>query len=109
MRALVTGSRGFVGRHLVAHLEAHGDDVITIDRHGDEPVDVTDQQAVRAAIKAASPEAVYHLAGWADVGSSWRNPHEVLRVNAVGTLNVLEACRDAGVERALAVSSADVY
>lgn len=109
MRALVTGGLGFVGRHLVAHLEAQGDDVVTVDRHGDPPVDITDAAAVRAAVEAAAPEAVYHLAGWADVGASWAHPHEVLRVNAVGTLNVLEACRHAGVDRVLSVSSADVY
>ena len=45
MRALVTGGLGFVGRHLVAHLEAQGDDVVTVDRHGDPPVDITDAAA----------------------------------------------------------------
>lgn len=109
MRALVTGGLGFVGRHLVAHLEAQGDEVVTVDRHGDVPVDITDAAAVRAAVEAAAPQAVYHLAGWADVGASWTHPHEVLEVNAVGTLNVLEACRHAGVDRVLSVSSADVY
>jgi GDP-4-dehydro-6-deoxy-D-mannose reductase len=52
---------------------------------------------------------VYHLAGWADVGGSWRDPLTVLRVNGEGTLNVLEACRAAEVDRVLAVASADVY
>lgn len=109
MRALVTGGLGFVGRHLVAHLEACGDEVITLDHHGDLPVDITDGAALTAAVASVAPEAVYHLAGWADVGASWSRPVEVLRVNAEGTLNVLEACRGAGVERVLAVASADVY
>ena len=55
------------------------------------------------------PDAVYHLAGWADVGASWDDPVGVLRVNAEGTLHVLRACTAVGVARVLAVASADVY
>ncbi|MEQ1787888.1 MAG: GDP-mannose 4,6-dehydratase, partial [Acidimicrobiales bacterium] len=62
-----------------------------------------------AAASAAAPDAVYHLAGWADVGASWGDPVAVLRVNAEGTLHVLRACTAAGVSRVLAVASADVY
>lgn len=109
MRALITGGLGFVGRHLADHLRACGDEVITIDRHTVPAVDITDRDGTFAAISDARPEAVYHLAGWADVGGSWRDPYTVLRVNGEGTLNVLEACRAAGVERVLAVASADVY
>ncbi|MGQ0832142.1 MAG: GDP-mannose 4,6-dehydratase [Microthrixaceae bacterium] len=109
MRAVVTGGLGFVGRHLVDYLRGEGDTVVTVDRHGTVPVDITDGPAIAAAIADASPEVVYHLAGWADVGSSWRDPVQVLRVNAEGTLNVLLACEAAGVQRVLAVASADVY
>jgi GDP-4-dehydro-6-deoxy-D-mannose reductase len=109
MRALITGGLGFVGRHLSDHLRAAGDDVVTLDRHSEPPVDITDPLAVATAIADAHPDAVYHLAGWADVGGSWKDPLTVLRVNAEGTLNVLEACRAAEVGRVLAVASADVY
>lgn len=98
-----------MGRHLVEHLVASGDDVATLDRHGDVSVDVTDPQAVDAAVEDARPEVVYHLAGWADVGRSWSEPMAVLKVNAEGTLNVLEAARRHGAERVVAVASADVY
>lgn len=109
MRAAVTGGLGFVGRHLVAHLEACGDEVVTIDHHGEPSVDITDAAAVDRAIADAAPEVVYHLAGWADVGASWSDPVGVLRINAEGTLNVLRACAAASVRRVLAVASADVY
>ncbi len=109
MRALVTGGLGFVGRHLTAYLHAEGDDVVTLDHHGEHPVDITDGPAVAAAIAAATPDAVYHLAGWADVGASWSDPLAVFRANAEGTLHVLRACEAAGVHRVLAVASADVY
>lgn len=107
-KALVTGSTGFVGRHLVAHLTAMGDEVSGIDRAID-GLDITDAAAVSAAIAEISPNVIYHLAGWADVGGSWKAPVEAFRANAEGTLNVLTAATDAGVERVVAVSSADVY
>jgi GDP-4-dehydro-6-deoxy-D-mannose reductase len=109
VRALVTGGLGFVGRHLVAHLRASGDDVDLIDRHGEAAVDITDAGAVGAAIARSAPDAVYHLAGWADVGGSWKHPVDAFRANAEGTLNVLLACADLGVDRVLSVGSADVY
>jgi GDP-4-dehydro-6-deoxy-D-mannose reductase len=109
MRAVVTGGLGFVGRHLVEHLRASGDDVTVVDHQGPHPVDILDGASVRAAIGDARPDAVYHLAGWADVGASWTNPAGVLRSNAEGTLHVLEAARAAGVHRVLSVASADVY
>jgi GDP-4-dehydro-6-deoxy-D-mannose reductase len=109
MRAVVTGGLGFVGRHLVAHLWASGDEVTAIDHHGDRPVDITDGPSVARAVAEMRPEAVYHLAGWADVGASWSDPLGALRVNAEGTLNVLRACEGAAVDRVLAVVSADVY
>ncbi|MDQ2649454.1 MAG: GDP-mannose 4,6-dehydratase [Actinomycetota bacterium] len=109
MRALVTGGIGFVGRHLVAHLEAAGDTVAVVDRQGEHSVDITDLTAVTQVFRELEPECVYHLAGWADVAASWNDPLAVLRVNAEGTLNVLAACRAAGVGRVLSVASADVY
>jgi GDP-4-dehydro-6-deoxy-D-mannose reductase len=108
VRALVTGAHGFVGRHLVGHLRAMGDDVAECDR-SDGSVDIVDIASVRAVLDRTRPEVVYHLAGWSDVGGSWAAPVDVFRANAEGTLNVLLACADAGVDRVLAVSSADVY
>jgi len=109
MRAVVTGGLGFVGLHLVAHLRTAGDEVTTLDRHGDHPVDILDGPALSRAISDVSPDAVYHLAGLAHVGDSWLDPVGFFRVNAEGTLNVLRACEAADVHRVLAVASADVY
>jgi GDP-4-dehydro-6-deoxy-D-mannose reductase len=109
MRAVVTGGLGFVGRHLVEHLRASGDDVVTLDHHGEHAVDITDAAAVSAAIDRADADTVFHLAGWADVGASWSDPVGAFRVNAEGTLNVLLACTAAGVQRVVSVGSADVY
>jgi GDP-4-dehydro-6-deoxy-D-mannose reductase len=106
MRALVTGAAGFVGRHLVGHLESMGDDVVAIDRH-DGP-DLLDPPALDTFVAEVAPDAVYHLAGWSDVGGSWSEPRAAFASNAVGTLNLLQACRSV-TARVLSVSSADVY
>ncbi|MGH9136843.1 MAG: GDP-mannose 4,6-dehydratase [Acidimicrobiales bacterium] len=111
MRALVTGASGFVGRHLTAHLEACGDEVVGLDRdHGPNGgADILDGEALRAELDAGRPDVVYHLAGWSDVGGSWTDPVGALRTNAEGTLNVLSACRQVPVGRVFVVTSADVY
>jgi GDP-4-dehydro-6-deoxy-D-mannose reductase len=112
MKALITGATGFVGRHLADHLAACGDDVVGTDLRASATaigLDVTDGLAVDGVLAAIAPEVVFHLAGWSDVGSSWRNPLAAFKANAEGTLNVLEAAHAHGVQRVLVVSSADVY
>lgn len=106
VRALITGSRGFVGRWLTAHLEEEGDEVIGLSSE----VDIADGAGVMAAITGARPDAVYHLAAFSSVGRSWDDPAEVFRVNALGTLRVLEAAASCDPPPAvLLVSSAEVY
>jgi GDP-4-dehydro-6-deoxy-D-mannose reductase len=107
MKALVTGAAGFVGRHLCAHLEAEGDAVVGVDR-SDGP-DLLDPDALTATLAEVAPDVVYHLGGWSDVGASWDEPLAAFEANAVGTLNLLQACVAHGAPRVLAVSSADVY
>jgi GDP-4-dehydro-6-deoxy-D-mannose reductase len=108
VRALITGVSGFVGRHLLEHLDAEGDAVEGCDRE-DGSIDINDRASIDSILRTFRPEVVYHLAGWSDVGGSWGAPEETFRANAEGTLNLLLACKDAGTERVLAVSSADVY
>jgi len=107
VKALVTGAGGFVGSALVAHLRAKGDEVVAVDRaHGP---DVTDAASVREVVGRERPDAVYHLAAVTHIGASWEAPLEVFRINTEGTLNVLSACKAAGVDRVLVVGSADEY
>ena len=107
MRVFVTGGSGFVGTHLLAHLAANGDEV-------EAPLtDVTDVDAITAALATmpgGPPEAIYHLAGQADVGRSWTDVSLTWAVNAMGTVNLLEAARAvAPAARIVVVSSAEVY
>jgi GDP-4-dehydro-6-deoxy-D-mannose reductase len=106
VRVLVTGSRGFVGKWLVDHLQGTGDTV-----HGmDAEIDVTDEVRVREAIAGWEPEALCHLAAQASVGTSWTADASTYRVNAGGTLNVLRAAMACPrPPRVLLISSSEVY
>jgi GDP-4-dehydro-6-deoxy-D-mannose reductase len=108
MKALITGGRGFVGGHLLAHLEAEGDEVVVTDRSDGGP-DLTDAAALAELVAEVAPEVVYHLAGQSDVGRSWTTPVETFRANVEGTINLLAACEASGVRRTLVIGSADVY
>ena len=106
MRSLITGGRGFVGTWLADHLRELGDEVVAIDRE----VEITDPAALLAAMSAAAPDAVYHLAALTHVGQSWEEPLQVLEVNIIGTAAVLAAARQCGTDpRVLVTSSAEVY
>jgi GDP-4-dehydro-6-deoxy-D-mannose reductase len=106
MRALITGGKGFVGQWLASHLGERGDEVAVIDLE----TDVADGAAVRRVFEDVRPDAVYHLAAMTHVGESWENPSQVLRVNVLGTAEILAAARAVRPDaRVLVVSSAEVY
>jgi GDP-4-dehydro-6-deoxy-D-mannose reductase len=106
MRAVITGAKGFVGRHLREHLELHGDEVLSLDLE----CDVTNLQSISPVIQSFEPDAIYHLAALTHVGDSWDNPEEFNRVNVEGTRNILTSAKMlAHPAKVLFVSTADVY
>jgi GDP-4-dehydro-6-deoxy-D-mannose reductase len=106
VRAFLTGGSGFVGGWLRAHLEDQGDEVVLTDAD----VDVTDGEAIAAAVVPVAPDVIYHLAALAHVGRSWADPARTFQVNALGTLQVLEAAgRCPAPPVVVVVSSAEVY
>jgi GDP-4-dehydro-6-deoxy-D-mannose reductase len=109
LKAIVTGASGFVGTHLSKHLRDEGDDILPFGPEGPGFLDVLDREGVRQAVVGSGAEALYHLAAFSSAGASFDNPVETLRVNVEGTLNVLDACREAGVNRVLVVGSAEEY
>lgn len=98
---LVTGARGFVGRHLLAEL---GDRAVAAEAN------VTDAGELGEEVRAVAPAAVVHLAALSSVGASWRGAGEVWRVNAVGTVNLLDAvAAEQPAARILFASTGEVY
>jgi nucleoside-diphosphate-sugar epimerase len=106
MRVFVTGASGFVGRVLCAQLLERGHDVSALVRRpGSEPAgtrgvagDLTDGARLTAALAAARPDCVIHLA--AEIASQ-RSAGKVRAVNVEGTARLLDACmRLAGADLA---------
>lgn len=109
MKVLITGGGGFVGTYLGAHCAEAGDQVVTVDRSGAEPLDITDREAIHASFARHRPEVVYHLAALSHVGESWSDPSGVLRVNVEGTAHVLAAAHAVGARRVVVIGSAEEY
>ncbi len=119
---LVTGGAGFIGSHLVEELVRRGRRVRVLDNlstgrranlaavadHVDfVEGDILDIAAVRTAMRCV--RRVFHQAALRSVPRSVDDPLATNRVNVEGTLNVLVAARDAGVERLVYASSSSVY
>ncbi len=108
MRALVTGSAGFAGRHLATSLAGDGIEVTGFDIR--EGCDVRDYEALRAAMDACEPDLVFHLAAMSWPGESLTDPYRCADVNVMGTLNVLEAVRHSGSHaRVLLAGTSEEY
>ena len=88
MKILITGAGGQVGRELVTVFADH--DVIPADHA---VLDVTDRDAVLAAITAIQPDAIVHAAAWTDVDACEGDAERALQVNGLGTRHVAEAAR----------------
>jgi GDP-4-dehydro-6-deoxy-D-mannose reductase len=116
VRVLVTGVSGFLGPHLARHLLARGHAVAGTylgpppELDGVELLraDLLEAPAVEAAVQAAAPEVLVHLAGLSHVGESWARMGEYFRVNFLGTEQMLRAAGRVGARFVLA-SSSEVY
>lgn len=112
-KALITGSQGFVGHYLRRELEANAYAVTGLDRR-DGPntvvVDLLDEDRVRQAIADLAPDAVFHLAGQANVAQSWQIPQKTVELNVVAAINLMEAVRASNPTcRMVMVGSSDQY
>jgi UDP-glucose 4-epimerase len=119
---LVTGGAGFIGSHLVEALLARGDTVRVLDNLSSGYLDnlaaafdriefiqgdIRDEAAVKNAV--AGVDFIFHLAGMVSVPQSMIQPLEAELANAGGTLNLLQAAGEAGVQCFVFSSTCAVY
>jgi UDP-glucose 4-epimerase len=121
MRALVTGGAGFIGSNIVDALVERGDEVTVLDdlstgkrenldsalAAGAELVeaDIRDPRGLAEIFGRVRPAAVFHLAAQIDVRKSVADPALDARVNIEGSINVLKAALESGVERVVNTST----
>lgn len=103
MEIAVTGASGFLGRALVARLEASGARARATD------LDTLDVRDAAPAAAFAGCEVVVHLAALTGVAPSLHHPDAYRRTNVAGTANVVAAAVAAGVRRLVLASSSSVY
>lgn len=121
MKVLVTGGAGFIGSHIAEYFAEAGhtvrilDNLITGFRKNIPQYkniefiegDISDSSLVEKAVTGM--DYVFHEAALVSVPLSCEIPAEAFRINTLGTLNVLQACVKAGVEKFVTASSAAVY
>lgn len=93
MKVLVTGVKGQLGYDCVNELTKRGHVAVGVDI---EEMDITDAASVNSVVKETSPDAVIHCAAWTavDAAEDEENREKVRLVNAVGTQNLADVCRD---------------
>src|SRR6266581_766542 len=121
MRVLVTGGAGFIGSHLTDALIARGDEVTVVDdlsagqsarvnEHAAlHKLSVTDAGSLTAVVGQARPGLICHLAAQISVTASVAAPAADAQANVVGTVNVLEAAREAGARVLYCSSGGALY
>lgn len=113
MKALITGSSGFIGSHLTDELEENGYEVVRCDLKKTEntvAMDIMNLEMIQGVLEKYQPDVLINMAGQANVGLSWKKPQLTVQLNTVGLINILEAVRASNPNiRVIAVGSSDEY
>ncbi|GAI29312.1 unnamed protein product, partial [marine sediment metagenome] len=107
MRVVITGSNGFIGKHIVKELLRNGYETLPIDiKNKTNPIDFT---ASDFKDHLQEGDKVLHLGAIANFHDAEVNPQLAVRTNVEGTLNVIKACMKKKVERLVHASTGSIY
>jgi NAD dependent epimerase/dehydratase len=126
-KVLITGAGGFIGSHLCelcleagadvrafVHYNSRSDwglledlDKKSLDRIEVLAGDLRDPEAIRKAVRGC--HRVFHLGALIGIPYSYQNPSDVVQTNVMGTMHVLQASLECGVERVVQTSTSEVY
>lgn len=95
MKVFVTGVKGQLGYDVVEELRRRGMEAIGVDI---EEMDITDSESVKRVITQANPDAVVHCAAYTAVDAAEDNVELCMKVNADGTRNIAEVCKDLDIK-----------
>ena len=103
MKALIIGAAGFAGGYLIRELVSAGWEVHASCLANEEikedctvhALDIMDKGQILSVVNSVMPDVIYHLAAQSSVAVSWKKPQLTAEVNVIGTINVLEALREA--------------
>jgi UDP-glucose-4-epimerase GalE len=120
MRILVTGGAGYIGSHIVRLLPTRGHDVWVYDNlsYGHRAAvpserlivaDLADRETLQKSLRDQRIDAIIHLAALAYVGESVTDPARYYQNNVIGSLQLLEAIREIGIQRLVFSSSCATY
>ena len=99
MKLFVTGAAGQLGHDIIKEAEKRGHEAVGTDlgeRWNGLQMDITDAEAVSRTIREINPDIVYHCAAWTAVDAAEDAQEIVFKVNALGTRNIAEACKEVG-------------
>ncbi len=118
MKTLITGITGFVGSHLAEFLLSKDYEVWGIARWRSTTeninhiksrlnlieADLNDPHSFYNTINEVKPDQIYHLAAQSFVPTSWVSPADTIKTNVIGTINLFEAVRKAGIDPRIQVA-----
>ncbi|MBS0185062.1 MAG: NAD-dependent epimerase/dehydratase family protein [Proteobacteria bacterium] len=120
MKILITGGMGYIGSHIIQKLQTENHEITILDnlttslknsenQHELICADITNYESLKTNLQNRTFDVVLHLAAQSSGPASFKNPELDLKINILGTLNIIRLCDHLKIPRILFASSFTVY